>query len=477
MTAVQVRLPDGTPVPVALRAGRLWPVHKLPQGVRLSVSVTVHPPGWAAWIVGQTRVRRFEVETPAAKLLGTWLQVKNGAFVTVAFSAPVAVVSLGGKSPSGLASPQAVVPTGFIASGAHSAGSIEVAGAPRLWEELTAPERVTWFPALPDPQVLIAPKAGAALAPDGRLTLTFSRPVSAVLGQALPELSPTTRGEWRLLDAHTLSFVPAGDGFGLGANVQVTLPLPVVIAGRPVADATRTLAWQVPLGTTLRLQQLLAELGYLPLDWHARGTSAETSHAELLAAITAPAGRFSWRYPDTPPELRTLWVPGQPNQITRGAVMMFEHNSDLAVDGIAGPHVWKQLLADTISHSGHQSGYSYVYVHRSVPQSLNLWVDGQTILSSPGNTGVPAAPTQLGTYPVFEHIPIGRMRGTNPDGTKYNDPGIRWISYFHGGDAIHSFTRASYGTPQSLGCVELPLAAAAEVWPHTPIGTLVTIEN
>ena len=69
------------------------------------------------------------------------------------------------------------------------------------------------------------------------------------------------------------------------------------------------------------------------------------------------------------------------------------------------------------------------------------------------------------------------MSGTNPDGSKYSDPGIRYISYFHGGDAIHAFTRGSYGTPQSLGCVELPLAAAAKVWPYTPIGTLVTIEN
>ena len=47
----------------------------------------------------------------------------------------------------------------------------------------------------------------------------------------------------------------------------------------------------------------------------------------------------------------------------------------------------------------------------------------------------------------------------------YNDPGIRCISYFNGGDAIHAFNRASFGTPQSLGCVELPLASAAKAWP------------
>jgi len=69
------------------------------------------------------------------------------------------------------------------------------------------------------------------------------------------------------------------------------------------------------------------------------------------------------------------------------------------------------------------------------------------------------------------------MSGTNPDGSHYNDPGIKWISYFNGGDALHNFDRASFGTPQSLGCVELPLEAAARIWKYTPIGTLVTIES
>src|SRR5439155_23124286 len=100
---------------------------------------------------------------------------------------------------------------------------------------------------------------------------------------------------------------------------------------------------------------------------------------------------------------------------------------------------------------------------------------GRTILSSPCNTGIPQAPTQLGIFPVFEHIPVGTMSGTNPDGSHYDDPGIEYISYFNGGDAIHACNRASFGTPQSWCCVELPLSAAAAVWPYTPIGTLVTI--
>ena len=157
--------------------------------------------------------------------------------------------------------------------------------------------------------------------------------------------------------------------------------------------------------------------------------------------------------------------------------MAFEHEHDLAVDGIPGHRVWQALIADVIAGTARPGGYSYVFVHSTIPQSLNLWHNGRVLLSSPGNTGVPAAPTQLGTFPVFEHIPVGTMSGTNPDGSHYHDPGIRYISYFNHGEGIHAFNRASFGTPQSLGCVELPLAAAAKVWPYTPIGTLVTVQR
>ena len=156
--------------------------------------------------------------------------------------------------------------------------------------------------------------------------------------------------------------------------------------------------------------------------------------------------------------------------------MSFEHTHGLAVDGIAGPMVWHALLTDAVAGRRTTTPYSYVYVRVKEPQLLTLWSAGHTVLTSPGNTGIPSRPTAPGTFAVFEHIPSGTMSGINPDGSHYNDPGIRWISYFNGGDALHAFPRASYGTPQSLGCVELPLDAAAKAWPFTPIGTLVTIE-
>jgi hypothetical protein len=67
------------------------------------------------------------------------------------------------------------------------------------------------------------------------------------------------------------------------------------------------------------------------------------------------------------------------------------------------------------------------------------------------------------------------MKCTNVDGSTYDDPNVPYASYFNGGDALHGFMRASYGTPQSNGCVEMSYADAALVWPLTPIGTLVTV--
>jgi peptidoglycan hydrolase-like protein with peptidoglycan-binding domain len=308
--------------------------------------------------------------------------------------------------------------------------------------------------------------------------LIFAQPVGTVIGKRRPAIVPAVRGRWRSADTHTLSFQPGPFGYPIGAHLRVRLPVATELpqlADRPVE---RTLKWRVPDGSVLRLQQLLAQAGYLPLDWTSKTEPvARTAPSELAAAIAPPAGHFSWRYGNTPRELRALWQVGRPNAITRAAVMTFEDAHALAVDGFAGPKVWGALLADSIAGKHHPGGYSYVFVHTKLPQSLNLWHDGQVILSSPGNTGVPAAPTQLGDFPVFEHIPIGTMSGTNPDGTHYHDTGIRYISYFNRGDAIHAFNRSSFGTPQSLGCVELPLDAAAKVWPYTPIGTLVTVER
>ena len=481
VSSVVVRRPDGSMIPVRIRQGRVWPETPLVAGEPLRVELTVRRPGWAGWLVGRTaRTSRF-VRTPSARLRGRWLEIRTGKPVVATFETPVRTVVLrehGHARTLRFARGRRAVDVGVVAAGRQRVGSVSVTAVPRAWEKLPKPTRLSWFPVRRLAQALVAPSPGAALAPDGSITLTFSRPVRTVFGTSLPTISPATPGGWHRLDTHTLSFQPVGLGYPLGGHVAVHLPRPVGLAQATGGGSTQTLAWEVRHGTILRLQQLLALAGYLPLRWSpAADPAATTAHTELAATAEPPAGRFHWRYGNTPHELHALWQTGKWNEIVRGAVMMFEDTHDLDVDGFVGPKVWRALLADTIAGRRRTDGYSYVYVHRNVPQALTLWHNGRTILRSPGNTGVPAAPTQLGTFPVFEHIPVGTMSGTNPDGSHYRDPGIRYISYFNHGDAIHAFNRSSFGTPQSLGCVELPLAAAARVWPYTPIGTLVTVEN
>lgn len=156
--------------------------------------------------------------------------------------------------------------------------------------------------------------------------------------------------------------------------------------------------------------------------------------------------------------------------------MNFENQSGLTVDGLAGTRVWSALLSDIASGKVNASPYTYVIVSKQRPEALTLFDNGAPLLVNiPVNTGSPGADTVDGTYPVFEHVTSSRMQGTNPDGTTYDDPNVPWASYFNGGDALHGFVRATYGSPQSNGCVEMTISDAAKVWPLSPIGTLVTV--
>ncbi|MGH9019033.1 MAG: L,D-transpeptidase family protein, partial [Acidimicrobiales bacterium] len=240
--------------------------------------------------------------------------------------------------------------------------------------------------------------------------------------------------------------------------------------GQRLAAAV-TLSFTVAQASTDRLQQLLAELNYLPLSFTPSGPAPPPTEV-----TQAQPGTFAWRWPNQPASLTSLWTEGYENVITKGAVMDFENQNHLTVDGLAGPMVWAALLADVASNKVDGDAWTYVFVSKQLPESLTLFENGvPDLYDIPVNTGAPGADTVDGTYPVFEHVVSSRMQGTNPDGTTYDDPAVPWASFFNGGDALHGFVRATYGSPQSNGCVEMPVATAAVVWPLAPIGTLVTV--
>ena len=237
-------------------------------------------------------------------------------------------------------------------------------------------------------------------------------------------------------------------------------------------DQSLRVAFTTAPMSTLRLQQLLAQLGFLPVSF----TPADPTPAPPNELAMAQLGTFSWRWSSLPGSFMALWSPGENNVMTQGAVMTFESQHGLPTDGLAGPKVWDALILASDGGQANSYGhYDFVEVSTSRPEHVDVWRDGQIAYTTLANTGIEAAPTEVGTWPVYARYTSTTMRGTNPDGSKYDDPGIPWVSYFHGGDALHGFIRPSYGSPQSLGCVELPPTHAAVVYPYTPLGTLVTV--
>ncbi len=318
------------------------------------------------------------------------------------------------------------------------------------------------------------PAAGAQdVAPDTTISVTFSAPLSA--HTVTPVLAPAVAGQWVQTDAATLTYELDSP---LIPSSQEVLTIPGGPHGLRASDGavlptSSSVAFAVAPGDTLRLQQLLAQLNFLPVAFVPAGPPP--SRADL--AQDQP-GTFSWRWPGLPPELTSQWTQGTENEITKAAVEAFETQNNLGVDGIAGPAVWTALINDTINDKVDATPYVYVLVNKVIPQNLTLWDNGVAqYVGIPVNTGAPGADTTDGNYAVFEHVRYSDMKGTNPDGTTYNDPNVPYASYFNGGDALHGFIRASYGSPQSNGCVEMSYADAALVWPLTPIGTLVTVEG
>lgn len=310
------------------------------------------------------------------------------------------------------------------------------------------------------------------------IKIQFSAPLAA--SSPLPSIKPDVAGSWQGTGTNTLEFVPSS-GFDQQARVRVTIPGGTegvrsahgALLARTVKLKFRTGSYQ-----TARLAELLAQLGYLPLTWTASPgatvPAATDTAGQLAAAYNPPQGTFSWD-PGYPRELHTFWQDGSADSLMlKGAVMAFEASQGLAVDGVPGPEVWSALLKAAAANQVNTHGYTYALAREGDPETLTVWHNGKVIMKSPANTGIAAAPTTLGTAPVYLRYYYQIMKGTNPDGSKYADP-VYYVSYFRSGEAVHYFPRGGYGYPQSLGCVELPWSNAKFIWKYMNYGTLVTV--
>ncbi|MFI5036728.1 MAG: L,D-transpeptidase [Acidimicrobiales bacterium] len=295
--------------------------------------------------------------------------------------------------------------------------------------------------------------------------LHFNQPVRA---SKLPRLvvHPPVAVAWQQIGPNDVQAVARGRLQPL-VHYVVDVPTAVrcastctfVAVRRHATDVTANLAWE---------QQLLAQLHYLPLTF--TPSLAAPDPAQPIA------GTFTWAYPHLPGDLVNQWRAGAPNVITTGALMAFQDVHHLATTGVADAATWNDLLAAVERGQVNPRPYDYVNVSMGTPEDLTLYVAGVATFHALVNTGISVAPTQVGTFPVYLRFVNTIMSGHNPDGSYYADP-VTWVSYFNGGDALHQFYRATYGWPQSLGCVEMTAVNAKYVFPYTPIGTLVTVRS
>jgi peptidoglycan hydrolase-like protein with peptidoglycan-binding domain len=335
---------------------------------------------------------------------------------------------------------------------------------------------------LPGPFRVISmtPAPGARRA-DGSdpVQVTFSAPVAA--GSPPPSLTPDVPGRWQSA-GDTLTFLPRVP-VSPSTLVTVTVPAGVRSARGRVLARAMTAQFTTEPFSSLALADLLGQLGYLPGSWQqpnlgmqiaSKLHSTETGLAgEMQLAYDPPSGSMNWDQ-EYPASLASLWRSGSFNVIIRGAVMAFQSEHNMTINGEATSALWSALFRARGAGQNNVNGYTYAVASKGSPEMLTIWHNGAVVLRSLANTGIPSAPTVDGTFPVYERFLNTIMSGTNPDGSHYSDP-VQYVSYFNGGDAVHYFPRGGYGSQQSLGCVELPYTQAKQAYPYLTYGSLVTV--
>jgi len=364
----------------------------------------------------------------------------------------------------------------FAAPGSHASAVASAASSSRSDTSRSAQPA----PAL---QVVSVTPAADAKGVNGASTIWVRFSARLAASSPMPVLSPQIAGSWTA-QGDSAVFTPA---VGYWQDTHVTVKIPgglsgMISAAGASAGTGGTLADTVSQSfntgpfSTMRLQELLAQLGYLPFTWESTSQtviSPGNARAELSAAYSAPAGTFSWQG-SYPSNLTSQWKAGFANILQVGAIRALESVDNLTMDGVAGDSVWSHLLTAVAKGQQDPNGYTYALADQNSPESLRIWHNGRQVFSTPANTGIAGASTADGTFPVYLKYYFQIMKGTNPDGSKYADP-VYYVSYFDGGDAVHYFSRYSYGFYQSLGCVEVPWDAAKTVWPMLTYGSLVTV--
>ncbi|MGI8803983.1 MAG: L,D-transpeptidase family protein [Solirubrobacteraceae bacterium] len=327
----------------------------------------------------------------------------------------------------------------------------------------------------PAPRPTVLTRLPHATLADGTARLVIRLSGLVAPGSPAPTLAPAVAGRWAA-GGRLETFTPAST-LQPCTDYRLTIGSRTQAVGRSPLGRRRVVRFAVACPSIGAAQRALARLRYLPYRFEPdlpTGTAGgpEPQAAAARAAFRPPPGTFQARIFAAP-----ALAAGQLDAITRGALIVFQTDHNLTPSGTADAATWASLIGARAAGLADPAPYTFVTVSQAIPQTLEVHRGNRVVLTSPVNTGVAGAPTANGVFPIFERFTSTTMTGTNPDGSHYSDPGVPWVNYFNGGDAVHGFVRASYGTPQSDGCVELPPATAAAVYPMLALGDVVAVSG
>jgi len=292
-------------------------------------------------------------------------------------------------------------------------------------------------------------------------------------GTPRPQLSPDTAGTWTNFGDYEF-FHPVST-LEPCTTYTMRIPAGTLASGHRRLGHARKITFKVACPGITAVQEALARLNYLPYTLHgfvgASSTAPITRAEAARRAFELPHGVLIANVREAPPlDVGTL------DPTTTGALEVYEGDHDLPIGTTLTATLWRDLLADETIAARNPHPYTWVTVTETLPETLEVHQNNKVVLSSPANTGVPGATTQTGVFPIYVRYVSTTMVGTDPDGYHYVAPDVPWVNYFNGGDAVHGYPRASYGFPQSNGCVELPIPTAETVFGMLAVGDLVIVE-
>lgn len=147
---------------------------------------------------------------------------------------------------------------------------------------------------------------------------------------------------------------------------------------------------------------------------------------------------------------------------------------------IAGDYVRFFRSEGVVATSSPDTATDKRIVIKKSEEMLYAYEGDVLVLTQPVSTGLELTPTPTGTFFVYRKMPDSYMQGPVPGVSDqyYDLPGVPWDLYFtQSGAAIHgAYWHNNFGRPWSHGCVNLPPAAAEELYEWAPLGTPVIVE-